>query len=449
MRLTDASGGQSLSLPTRTVALSAAPLGARGFLPDVLSEHAEVAGIMVRLREAYLNDLGGDLAGLVRLDDRLDAHLDGLRAAGEDGYMAAREALRAGHDGSLFIVAVLSLERPNDDDARQIVTVAEATLRGQRELATALEWVSPRRIEPWANAFSSMASPAHRAAALLARHVHRLPLAPIAAVVDEMSRDDRWQRRELAYRALAASAGDVGVSVIKAGVQDPQPEVRLAAQWAAHRKTPKGLVIDDLVAIAADAGYLAEEAFDLAARTVSADRAGELLERLPTGELGERAGIVAVAAAGRPSLVPWLMPRLRSAATARLAVWAYATLTGCDVVSEGLTRACSTPQDGVPNDDPRDPRTAVPPEYRVPWPDPDAFEVHARRWCATESRHARLILGETITREGLVRLLATGTQGQRNFAATELAIMTPREHVFAARAPGFRQRRALPLLGMA
>lgn len=440
MRLTDTRGNSPPPHLTSAVSSPTPIQGIGGFLFDVLHEHAEVAGLMVRLRDVFLNDLGGDLTGLVRLDDRLDAHLDGLRAAGGDGHMAALEALRSGRDGSLFLVAVLSVEQRNDNEARQLITVAEATPHGQREFTAALEWVSPRKIEPWAKCFASSASPAHRAVSLVARHVHRMPLAPIISVVNQMACDQAWERRELAYRALGATAGDVSPWMIEPGIHDAQPEVRLAAQWAARRKAPNLFSIDGVIAVAAEAEHLAEPAFDLAARAVPGDRALELLERIPEGKAGERAGIRAVAAAGRPSLVPWLVPRLRSVATARFAAWAYATVTGCDIVCEGLTGQSPPPHDVGPNDDPHDNRTAIPPEHRFPWPDPDAIKAHATRWCATANRDRRFMLGQEVTQDRLVHVLAKGTHGQRTLAAAELAVIAPKDPFFATRAPGFRQR---------
>ena len=120
----------------------------------MLAEHAELAGSMIGMREALLDAVDFDLSGLARFDDCIDAHLDGLRAAGAEGYAAAAEALRAGQDGSLFVVAVLAVEQRKDDHASQLAGVAEATPAGQRELAAALAWASPQRIGLGAEAFA-------------------------------------------------------------------------------------------------------------------------------------------------------------------------------------------------------------------------------------------------------------------------------------------------------
>jgi uncharacterized protein (TIGR02270 family) len=419
----------------------------RGFLRDVLDEHAEVAGLMIRMRAGLVDALHVDLAGLVRLDDRLDAHLDGLRAAGEEGYVAACEALRAGREGSLFAVAVLAMERGHDQHSAEVSAVAEATPNGQRELRAAVEWISPRRIGPWADALLSRAAPAHRVLALLARHAHRMPVEPASEIVRQMSSDAAPGRRALAYQVLGDTAGEVETSSIEPGTRDPHPEVRLAALWAQARKAQSPPSPEALVAVALEAPHLAERAFEIAARCAPPGAAPSLLTSLPPGEAGERAGIRAVVAAARPEMVPWLLPRLRAPATARLAAWAYAMVTGCviggDRLADELVCRGPAPPGAGPNDDPADNRTAMLPEHRAPWPEADRVEEHWERWRAAANRETRYLLGQPITRERLVDALAQGAQPRRTLAALELALLDRREPLFCTRAPGFRQRMRL------
>ena len=422
---------------TRVAAALASPAG---FLGDVLAEHAEIAGLMIRMRESIISALDTDLAALTRFDDRIDAHLDGLRAAGEEGYSAAADALRAGRDGSLFVVAVLAVELRHDEHAGQLAAVAETSPDGQRELAAALAWVSPRRIEVWADASRARAAPADRAAALLARHIHRLPLEPAADVIRQMSSDSSPRRRALAYQALGDGAGEVDAAAIEPGTRDPHPEVRLAGLWAMLRKAPGPPSIEAFASIAAESAVLAERALGLAARCAAASAAPALLAGLPSGEAAELAGVRAVAAAGHLSMVPWLLSRLRAPETARLAAWAYATVTGCDLRAEGLVRRGPAPPGTGPNDDPKDARTTLPPEHHAPWPDAGMVEEHWKRWRAAASSEERHLLGQPITRERLLDVLARGTQPRRALAAQELAVIDRRQAAFCTRAPGFRQR---------
>jgi hypothetical protein len=327
-----------------------------GFLASALGEHVEVGCLLAGQRSAAARAAHVDLAGLTRLDERIDAQIDALRLAGEDGYGAARRALKRGLPGSLFLLAVLAVEQGRHEHASQLACAALGTERGFRDLGEALGWVSPGRIEAFSSAFDARPALADRAAAALGRHAHRLSTSPALPALRALSEDGSPRLRALACEALGAAAGAFEAAWLAAAARDPEPQVRLAALWAAARKAPSLVRVDAFVRIAHEAPALAEKALDRAARLGSAAEAEALLSSLPPGEAGVRAGICAVAAAGRPAMVPWLFPHLAEAATARLAGWAYATVTGRDLLDHGLSR---------PAPDPGQDRIEGPPDARV------------------------------------------------------------------------------------
>jgi uncharacterized protein (TIGR02270 family) len=410
----------------------------RGFRADALVEHAELAGLLFTMREALVGAVHVDLQGLVRLDERIDAQLDGLRLAAEEGYAVAREGLRAGRAGSFFVLTVLSVELRHDDHASQLAAAAEVNPTARREFSAGLDWVPRRRIEPWARAFLTGSARADRAAALFALGAHRLPLDTMTGVIDDMRGDALPHRRALVYRALGDAGGEVNSATIGAGLADPSPEVRLEALWAAMRKAPTHPNADAFFAAAAEAPDLAPRALTLAAHARSAGSAWPA--PLPSAEPWARAEILAIAAAGWPRLLPRLLPHSRVAATARWAAWAYAAVTGCDLLGEGLARKIPPPPGAGPNDDPRSSRVDVPPEHHVPWPSAESIDAHCQRWVATAEGGARYARGKPITREEMQAILASGAQPQRALAALELALLEPNAPLFSTTAPGFRQR---------
>ena len=55
-------------------------------IPHVIDQHAEDAAFLWHQRDAAVRAAHYQLTHLARWDDRVDAHLDGLRIAGEDGW---------------------------------------------------------------------------------------------------------------------------------------------------------------------------------------------------------------------------------------------------------------------------------------------------------------------------------------------------------------------------
>ena len=85
-----------------------------------------------------------------RLDDRVEAHLDGLRIAGQEGWDIAREALGPGDAGEVFTLAVLAFEQGERRPGfRTSLTVGTASPELERVIVSAVGWIAtsePRRI---------------------------------------------------------------------------------------------------------------------------------------------------------------------------------------------------------------------------------------------------------------------------------------------------------------
>jgi hypothetical protein len=85
-------------------------------LEDIVRQHAEMAAFLWTVYDRALLDpadnLDMDAEGLSRLVERLEAYLDGLRVAGEDGKRIAEERFREFPEaGELFVLRMLAAER--------------------------------------------------------------------------------------------------------------------------------------------------------------------------------------------------------------------------------------------------------------------------------------------------------------------------------------------------
>jgi hypothetical protein len=83
----------------------------------VIAQHAAEAAFLWLLREAACEQPQYRLKDLGKLDDRVEAHLDGLRIAGEEGWPVCAEALAMEEPGELFAAAELSKNFTRDPRA--------------------------------------------------------------------------------------------------------------------------------------------------------------------------------------------------------------------------------------------------------------------------------------------------------------------------------------------
>ena len=86
-------------------------------LEDIVRQHAEQAAFLWTVYDRALlmpeDNPDMDAEGLARLVERLEAFLDGVRVAGEDGKRIAEERFREFPEaGELFVLRMLAVEQP-------------------------------------------------------------------------------------------------------------------------------------------------------------------------------------------------------------------------------------------------------------------------------------------------------------------------------------------------
>src|SRR5215475_8741399 len=115
-------------------------------MTDIATQHAEEAAFLWLLRDDAAGRPDYTLDELAALDERVEAHLDGLRVRGEAGWEVCRRQLEDFPEaGEVFAATVLALE---SRDARRLESVvAIATGRGDpRGLVAGFAWLPQRRV---------------------------------------------------------------------------------------------------------------------------------------------------------------------------------------------------------------------------------------------------------------------------------------------------------------
>ncbi|MBI2899863.1 MAG: hypothetical protein HYY17_06745 [Planctomycetes bacterium] len=141
--------------------------------PAVLDQHAEETAFLWILRDNAVRAPHYDLPQLARLDSRVEAHLDGLRVAGEDGWKRALDELKHGEPGEVFAAASLA----TDDEARfRTVLDAAKSPELERAVVSAIGWAPSE--PPALRKLLASDSPRLRRLALAGCAVRRLDPGP-------------------------------------------------------------------------------------------------------------------------------------------------------------------------------------------------------------------------------------------------------------------------------
>ena len=105
----------------------------------VLSQHADEAAFLWTSRARAVGDPTYSLRSLARLDDRVEAHLDGLRIAGEAAWRLCQSRLESGEASEVFPLAVLAFEAGDRERMRDVLIVGCVSAETRRALVSALD----------------------------------------------------------------------------------------------------------------------------------------------------------------------------------------------------------------------------------------------------------------------------------------------------------------------
>ena len=410
-------------------------------IASIVEQYAEDAALLWLQRDIAVRAPHYSLQDLTKLDNRLEAQLDGLRIAEDAAWELALAQLEHPDAGAYFATMVLALGGGRKERIAAILD-RKRPPRYTRGIVSALAWSNWEVAKPVVGALIAAEEPRKRAIAIAACAVARIdPGRHLAAALAD--RDDALRAR--ACRAAGEFARKDLLGEMAPLLVAEDDSLRFWAAWSASLLgDPRG---HRPLATFVDGGEPGREtrALALLLRVLPPPHAQDLLRTLGRDPARRRATIAAIGIYGDPAYATWLVGQMGEAPLARLAGEAFTLITGADLGGVDLRGKRPADFQSGPNDDPADPNVALDPDDKLPWPGPERV---AKWWAAQKSGYApgtRYLLGKPITPESLADVLRNGRQRQRAAAALELAIRSG-GMLFETRARGDLQRRRLGVI---
>lgn len=408
-------------------------------MAPIVTQHAEEAAFHWLLRDRAVRAPHYSLRRLNILDTRLDAHLDGLRIAGDAGWELCREQLAWKEAGEVFTGALLALEAGDETRLAEVLAVGTQDPELARGAVSALGWVERGQAEPHVEKLAASENAIARLIAVGAWGVQRVdPPGGLARFMEDADPIVRVR----SYRA----AGELGqrelLSALRSALGEANDACRFWAAWsAALLGEQRGTA--ELRSFAESRSLFATRAALVAARAMSHEEALEWQRALAADGRHRRTAVQVASAIGDPVLVPWLLEQMEEPAVARVAGEAFTTITDIDLAYHDLDGEWPEGFQAGPTEDASDENVAMDEDEDLPFP--DAGLVGA--WWAKNDRAyrfgTRYLLGKAIHEESLREALRAGRQRQRAAAALELVLRHPGTPLFEVRARADRQIVAL------
>lgn len=405
----------------------------------VVSEHLEEARFLWTQRRRAVHAPNYSRRQFTDLDQRLEAHIDGLRVAEAGGWDAAVELLESPQPHDFFPVAVLAIEAV-DGRLVQIVERAEEMPAALPALISALGWVRPKCLGGQVKPLLEAASPVRQYLGIAACAVHRRdPGLPLEHALSSGVPAVRC-------RALR-SAGELGrldlLPMVLNGLGDDLLAARFYAARSAVLLGHRGKALEALIGGAFETGPHQLACLGLSLQSAGMERGHEVLRQLGEVPDANRLRILGSGFLGSVRYVPWLIEQMSRPVLARVAGEAFVNITGADFNLGQLAQPPPADFEDGPTEDPADENVEVPEDVALPWPDAERVKLWWDQHRARFDPTARYLLGLPLGRDACADVLKGGFQRQRVMAAVHLALLNPGASLFNTSAPAWRQQKLL------
>jgi uncharacterized protein (TIGR02270 family) len=319
------------------------------YIPELIEHHYEELQFLWGQRQSALRSPRYTMREFSALEQRIEAHVQGLLVAGVDLLHIVEPGL-ASDDAKTSFAAAYALLRLENETATLAVIQAFSGAHGKQMygLRQALSLARMEQLLPSLPfLFFSSASPTVAAAAdVLAWHG---ALPPPGLTIDTLLQDEDPTVRETAWRVVANSGLTVDPKLYAAAVRDESPAVKraglTAAAWTA---VPGALLLARQLADTPTADNM--YALQLLAILGGPEDLQRMTAIAKTAELGPSRYHL-LGSYGHPALVEWLLAELANPdpEVAVAAGAAFSKITGQDIDSKD--RVPLRPKDGKEPDE--------------------------------------------------------------------------------------------------
>ena len=391
-------------------------------IPIILAQHAEDAAVLWQRRKRAVDAPHYNRMYLGRLDEQLEAHIDGLRVAGDAGWeecLAAFEDI--GGEGEAFALSTLAF---GHDDASRVPDIVEKVTADPKTYlaaaASGIGWLHPSKLSGKVSPLLTSDDPVARAIGVSGCAVHRVD--PGKHMMNFLSDVPGVRRRAVRL------AGEIGRVDLLPRIQELTTDADVqTAYWAkcsAVLLGDRGEVVQDLLTLGQAEGLQADRALRIGLTAIGTEAGKRWLDTQPATPEMTAKKITGYGILGDTGAIPWLIEQMADTSLAQIAGESYALITGADLEEDDLDGEIPGLLETGPNDDPNDHNVDLDENENLAWASADLIAGHWHKAKAAFTGGA-YVLGQPAGVDGWQQCFGKGYQRQRRVAATWLAVGDP------------------------
>ena len=200
-------------------------------ITNILSQHVEESSFLWLLRDNAINAPHYSLKDLAKLDGRVEAHIDGLRVAGDEGWDICKEELSWEEPGEVFTASLIAFESGKEERIDEVLKTGLQNWELGRGIVSALGWLPYSVAKKYIDKFLADPLPVLRQVGIAASAIHRQnPYGE--TLINALKDEDEL----LKCRALKA-VGELGridlTNNLKMNFENKNPDISLSAARSA------------------------------------------------------------------------------------------------------------------------------------------------------------------------------------------------------------------------
>ncbi|MCQ6256677.1 TIGR02270 family protein [Pseudomonas sp. Q11] len=408
-------------------------------ISSMIEQHAEEACFLILLHDHAVRAPHYDLDDLSKLDERIDAHLDGLRIAGLTGLEILLAQLGPHAVGETFASVLLAFEAADAKMLSRLSDHLRNASETERGFLMALGWLDWERVSPWIERMLASPEPLFHRLGLAACGMHRHDPGP--TLLTELSHVDPSVLARAARTAGELRRRDL-LPAIHVHRLHEDAATRFWANWATAQMGDEQ-ALEPLRQFAEQPGEFQYRALCVLLAWQERESSIAWIRQWVQDPRDRRIGIQALGLLGDPVCIPWLIQQMSDLPYARVAGEAFSLITGADLALLDLELQDLPDFDAGPNDNPEDTNVAMDPDENLPWPDPQLITAWWQTHGGDFQAGVGYVLGHMHSEGSFRHALAQGQQRQRIAAACGIARYRATEVLFPTSAPAWRQKRLL------
>jgi len=413
--------------------------GNQKVITPIIQQYVDDCSFLWMLRKGAVKEPHYNLRDLIKLEERVEACLDGIRIAGQSGWEICEQALIFEGAGEIFTAAVFACESGDASKFETVLQVAGTDLEIFSGFISALGWSSFSMVEPWLTGMANANASIYRFTSIAAYSLHRVDPGPF---LNRAVQDEHPLVQARALRIAGELKRKDLLMDLRKFFQSGDDNLRFWSVWSAILLGDHS-TIEHMKPFFTIKSPFFNRACQLVLRCMDIATGQQWLQGLAMFPDTLRLVIKGAGIVGDPAYVPWIIKQMENEEVARVASEAFIMITGADFDEENLGGEWPEGFLAGPTENPKDENVQMDPDEDLPWPEP---ALVAQWWEKNKHRYqegVRYLVGQPITIGHCRKILKIGLQRQRRAAALELAIRVPHEPLFNTSAPGKRQQQLL------